>query len=95
MDEFQNEDNEDENADGPEDEVDEDDPVEKDLPKRVLAFTSKKLLSQLAKNFKSSVDGTFKSSCSLWGQQFIWMVKRKGYWTPQVWGWLSDKTEIS
>jgi hypothetical protein len=52
---------------------------EKDLPKRVLAFTTKKLLKQLGNKLKSSVDGTFKSSCSLWGQMFVWMVKSKGY----------------
>ena len=46
---------------------------EKDLPKRVLAFTTKNLMEQLGNNLKTSVDGTFKSSCSLWGQQFIWM----------------------
>ena len=68
---------------------------EKDLPKRVLAFTSKTLLEELEQNRKTSVDGTFKSSCSLWCQQFIWMIKSKGYWVPVVWGWLPDKTEIS
>ena len=68
---------------------------DKDLPKRVLAFTSVKLLQLLGSNLKSSVDGTFKSSCSLWTQQFIWMVKLKGYWIPAVWGWLPDKTEVS
>ena len=58
-----------------------DDPVDSvqdwDLPKRVLAFSSKKLLALLAKGLKTSVDGTFKSSCSLWTQPFIWMVKSK------------------
>ena len=64
-----------ENNQGMEDEL-----VDRDLPKRVLAFTSHKLLKQLGKNYKTSVDGTFKSSCSLWSQQFIWMVKAKsGY----------------
>ena len=66
-----------------------------DLPKRVLAFTTKNLLEELEQNRKTSVDGTFKSSCSLWCQQFIWMIKSKGYWVPVVWGWLPDKTEIS
>ena len=92
LDEFHNEND---LSDGDETVGVETDPVDRDLPKRILAFTSEKLLSQLAKNLKSSVDGTFKSSCSLWGQQFIWMVKRKGYWTPVVWGWLPDKTDIS
>ena len=68
---------------------------DKDLPKRVLAFTTKNLLEELEQNRKTSVDGTFKSSCSLWCQQFIWMIKSKGYWVPVVWGWLPDKTEIS
>ena len=92
MDEFHNNDDMDDDTG---DSVDESDITEKDLPKRVLAFTSRKLLSQLSKHHKSSVDGTFKSSCSLWRQQFIWMIKRKGYWTPVVWGWLPDKTETS
>ena len=55
---------------------------DKDLPKRVLAFTTKNLLEELEQNRKTSVDGTFKSSCSLWCQQFIWMIKSKGYWVP-------------
>ena len=83
MDEFHNNDDMDDDTG---DSIDETDITEKDLPKRGLAFTSQKLLSQLSKHHKSSVDGTFKSSCSLWRQQFIWMIKRKGYWTPVVWG---------
>ena len=71
------------------------DVLERDLPKRVLIFTSKKLLKQLSLNKKSSVDGTFKSSCKLWTQQFIWMSKSKGFWIPCAFGWLPDKSEIS
>ena len=71
------------------------DPMSKDLPKRVLIFTSEKLLKQLTKNKKTSVDGTFKSSCRLWKQLFVWMIKQNGYWTPVVWGWLPDNTEES
>ena len=71
------------------------DAIDRDLPKRVLAYSSKKLLRQLSRNLKSSVDGTFKSACSLWKQQFIWMVKDTGYWVPVVFGWLPDKSEIS
>ena len=67
----------------------------RDLPKRILAFSSKKLIRQLSRNLKSSVDGTFKSSCSLWKQQFIWMVKDTGYWVPVVFGWLPDKSGTS
>ena len=66
----------------------------KSTPKRVLIWTTKKLLRQLSKNLKTSVDGTFKSCCKLWGQSFIWMVKQRGYWVPVVWGWLPDKSEI-
>ena len=68
---------------------------DRDLPKRVLAFTTQNLLEELTKNHKTSVDGTFKSSCYLWTQQFIWMIKSKGYWVPVVWGWLPDKSEMS
>ena len=67
----------------------------KKKPKRVLMYTTKKLLTQLAKNLKTSVDGTFKSCCQLWGQSFIWMVKQRGYWVPVCWGWLPDKSEVS
>lgn len=49
-----------------------------DLPKRLLAYTSKRLLRLLTKHLKTSMDGTFKSCCRLWSQQFIWMVKIKG-----------------
>ena len=64
-------------------------------PKRVLVYTTKKLLKQLAKNLKTSLDGTFKSCCKLWGQSFIWVFKQRGYWVPVCWGWLPDKTELS
>ena len=84
------------NKETEEDNCIEDDLIDRDLPKRVLAFTSTKLLKKLSQNKKTSVDGTFKSSCSLWKQQFIWMVKTKsGYWIPVVWGWLPDKMETS
>ena len=53
------------------------------------------MLQLLGKGYKTKVDGTFKSSCSLWAQQFIWMVKAKGFWIPVVWGWLPDKKEES
>ena len=65
--------------DSSEDVTEEVDISDRDLPKRVLAFTSKKLLMELSLHQKSSVDGTFKSSCSLFRQQFIWMVKSKGF----------------
>ena len=64
----------------------------KDLPKRVLGFTSKKLLKLFGKHLKSSLDGTFKSASFLWGQSFIWMVKYLGHWIPVVHAWLPDKS---
>ena len=70
-------------------------PSSKKLPKRVLAYSSKELLQLFAVAEKSLVDGTFKSICKLWKQQFIWMLKIKGHWIPVVWGWLPDKTEVS
>ena len=69
------------------------DPV--DRPKRVFIYTSKKNLTLLSRGKKSSLDGTFKSAPKLFGQQFIWMVKNRGYWTPVVWGLLPDKSETS
>ena len=67
------------------------------LPKRVLAFTSKKLLTIFETNLsgRSSVDGTFKSIPVLWKQLFIWMVKYSGFWIPVCWAWLPDKSEVS
>ena len=67
----------------------------KNLPKRVLAFSSKKLLGLFSKCERGSLDGTFKSCCKLWGQQFVWMLKYNGHWIPVIWGWLPDKSEIS
>ena len=52
--------------------------MSKDLPKRLLGYTSKRLLQLLTKHLKTSMDGTVKSCCRLWSQQFIWMVKIKG-----------------
>ena len=68
----------------------------KHLPKRVLAFTSKKLLSLLSKCSKGSVDGTFKSCNKMWRQQFVLMVKgRNGHWIPVIYAWLPDKSVVS
>lgn len=61
------------------------------LPKRVLVFTSKKLLKLFEDNDgKSSVDGTFKAV--LWKQMFVWMTRFGGFWLPVCWGWLPDKS---
>ena len=68
---------------------------DKDLPKRVLAYSSEKLLKLFSKNLKSSVDGTFKSACTHYGQSFIWMLKICGHWIPVIHAWLPDKTEES
>ena len=63
------------------------------LPKRILVFTSAKLLKLFEKNDgKSSVDGTFKAIPILWKQLFIWMIKFEGFWIPVAWAWLPDKT---
>ena len=67
----------------------------KDKPKRVLAYSTKKLLKLFAKCKRGSVDGTFKSICKMWGQLFVWMVKKNGHWIPVVWGWLPDKNLTS
>ena len=84
-----------EESDGIDTPEEEDLDTEKALPKRVLAFSSQKLLKQLSRGLKSSVDGTFKSSCNLWKQHLIRMVKDNGYWVPVVFGWLPDKSETS
>ena len=71
------------------------DTCNKDLPKRVIMFTSYKLLKLLSLGKKASVDGTFKCCPKLWKQQFVMMVKQKDYWTPVVWAVLPDKSEES
>ena len=63
--------------------------------KRVLAYSSPNLLKLFSKNLKSSVDGTFKSACTYYKQNFIWMLKVNGYWVPVVHGWLPDKSLTS
>ena len=67
----------------------------KNLPKRILAFTSRKLFNLFSKCERGSLDGTFKSCCKMWKQQFVWMLKYNHHWIPVVFGWLPDKSEIS
>ena len=62
------------------------------FPRRILVFTSAKLLKLFEKNYgKSSVDGTFKAIPILWKQLFISMMKIEGFWIPVAWAWLPDK----
>ena len=70
-------------------------PASKKLPKRILAYSSRKLLNLFSRCKRGSVDGTFKSSCKMWKQHFIFMLKDNSHWIPVVWGWLPDKTETS
>ena len=70
-------------------------PSSKSLPKRVLAYSSKKLLKLFSKCERGSLDGTFKSCAKLWKQQCVFMLKSKKHWIPVVFGWLPDKTEES
>ena len=72
-----------------------DDPEDESMDnkqKRVLAFSSIRQLKLFSKCERGSVDGTFKSICKLWGQMFVWCVKRNGHWIPVVWAWLPDKS---
>ena len=66
------------------------DVTDKDLPKRVIAYSSERLLKLFGKNIKSSIDGTFKSACSHYTQSFVWMVKFCGHWIPVVHAWLPN-----
>ena len=59
-------------------------PAGKDLPKRILAFTTKRLLQLFAKSRRGSLDGTFKSCCKMWCQQFVWMVKYNGRFSHDI-----------
>ena len=67
----------------------------KDLPNRILAFSSKKFLKLFHKHLRTSVDGTFKFSCFLWAQQFRWSAKISGYWILIIWGGLPHKSPTS
>ena len=82
---------ENDSSDGPEDPP----PASKNLPKRILAYTSRQLLKLFSLCDRGSVDGIFKSCCRMWKQQFVWMLKYNTHWIPVVWGWLPDKTEVS
>ena len=70
-------------------------PASRKLPKRILAYSSNKLLNLFSRCKRGSVDGTFKSSCKMWKQQFIIMLKHNKHWIPVVWGWLPVKMETS
>ena len=96
--EEEDDDEDQETGDSPEEQNDDEgdlDPKAGDLPKRVVCYTSLKLLKLFAQCTRGSLDGTFKSSCKLWKQQFVFMLKFRGHWIPVVWGWLPDKTELS
>ena len=79
-------------------EIEEDEEIEEEDQgdtKRVIVYTTKELLRLLGKCTRGSLDGTFKSSCKLWKQNFIMMAKYSGIWIPVCWGWLPDKKERS
>ena len=48
---------------------------DRDMPERILAFTTLKLLKLFGKHLKSIVDWTFKSACFLWKQTLVLMIK--------------------
>ena len=76
-----------------EEEEDTPEETERVLPKRVIVFTSPKLLKLVGENDgKTSVDGTFKAIPVLWKQMFVWMIRFGGFWIPVAWGWLPDKS---
>ena len=81
------------------DESDEDDGLENytrtKKPKRVVIYTTKNLVKLFAEGRKSSGDGTFKASPSLWKQIFIIMVKLGKHWIPVCYAMLPDKTKQS
>ena len=68
----------DEEQEEDESQPEESDSKEKDLPKRVLAYSTVQLLQLFSKCQRGSLDGTFKSCCKMWGQQFVWMLKYNG-----------------
>ena len=68
----------DEEQEEDESQPEESDSKEKDLPERVLAYSTVTLLQLFSKCQRGSLDGTFKSCCKMWGQQFVWMLKYSG-----------------
>ena len=62
----------------------------KKKPKRIIAYTTKYLL-KLFNQTKSSGDGTFKISPTLWKQVYIVMIKMKDSWVPICYALLPDK----
>ena len=68
----------------------------KKKPKRVfVSLLNQEVANTTIKKSKKFCVWNFKSSCKLWKQSFIWMVKQRGYWVPVCWGWLPDKTLTS
>ena len=62
----------------------------KNKPKRIIAYSTKKLLKMFNQR-KASGDGTFKICPSLWKQLYIVMVKFGNSWIPVVYALLPDK----
>ena len=61
-------------------------------PKRIIAYSTKKLL-KIFRERKASGDGTFKVCPTLWKQLYIVMVKFSHSWIPVVYALLPDKTK--
>ena len=64
-------------------------------PKRIILYTTKRLLKLFAHGRKSSGDGTFKACPSLWKQVYILMIKFNNQWIPVCYAMLPDKTKQS
>jgi hypothetical protein len=66
------------------------DSIHKKKPKRIIAYSTKFLLT-IFNQRKSSGDGTFKICPSLWKQLYIVMVKFGNSWIPVCYALLPDK----
>ena len=71
-----------------------DDSISKKKPKRIIAYTTKYLLKLFSQR-KSSGDGTFKISPSLWKKLYIVMIKLGTSWIPACYALLPDKCKES
>ena len=64
-------------------------------PKRILIFTTQRLLKKMGQCKKGSVDGTFRISPESWTQVFLLKLKMGDKFLPIAFGLLPDKEEKS
>ena len=73
-------------------------PSSKNLPTRILEYSSRQLFNLFSRCKCGSVSSSLKSSCKMWKHMFIFMLKDNSHWIPVVWveglGGLSSKLTL-